>query len=123
MKAVCPAGMPAVTVRERKWNCGDFAFEATTTNNDESGRYSLVVERKRVGDLIRSSYGDHWNRVLNDENQKSQRHIHSTSTRSGSRAGQGSEGASYNLLETPVLCEMAFASLMIDHDMVVLQAV
>ena len=62
LKAVCSAEMPAASVEERKLHYGDFAYEMT--GDDGSGRYSVVVERKRVGDLIqRSTYGDHWKQL------------------------------------------------------------
>ena len=62
LKAICPKGMPAACVEERKLHYGDFAFEKS--GDAGSGRYSVVVERKRVGDLIqRSCYGDHWKQL------------------------------------------------------------
>lgn len=69
---VWPQGLARAVVEERKLKSGDFAFETTTTpqtaaaaagGGGENNYFALpiLIERKRMGDLVGRSYGkDHW---------------------------------------------------------------
>jgi ERCC4-type nuclease len=65
LKAVWPQDLPTAKVVESNLAYGDFAFQITPESDTAPpSRLSIVVERKRVGDLVnRSNSGDHWKQL------------------------------------------------------------
>ena len=59
-----PPELPCAAVEEHNLHYGDFAFVDSSNNGGRQKRLSVVVERKRVADLVqRSAYGDHWKQI------------------------------------------------------------
>ena len=64
---VWPKSLPQAAVEERNLKSGDFAYAVTTTHGaalnkkEETSPLPIVVERKRIGDLVQRSFRkDHW---------------------------------------------------------------
>jgi ERCC4-type nuclease len=59
LKIVWPNDMMLADVEEKELGCGDFAFQLQ--RNAYGNRLPVLVERKRIGDLVqRSAKKDHW---------------------------------------------------------------
>jgi hypothetical protein len=65
LKSVWPRDMPVGNVEESGLALGDFAFEIQWSAAAGRKRLPVVVERKRVSDLVqRSAAGDHWKQYM-----------------------------------------------------------